>query len=409
MRAGAVAVVALVAAVIGSVTVLATAKVAGWHGDPRTQTVVVAPPPAVGGRTSPTSRAVRRGAGAASATLPRTAFSPARTYADRSAGVVTLYATFGPGTLEPESQGSGFVVSPKGYILTNAHVITSSSGSDAVKRASRLYVEFEDGDRIAGTIVGWDVFNDIGLVKVSPRAHALRPVPLGDSSSVVVGEPVSAIGSPFGNQNTLTVGVVSSTGRSITSLASDYRIIDAIQTDAPINHGNSGGPLFNARSEAIGINAQIRSTSGLNQGVGFAIPINAAKLAMEQIIATGRVAYAYVGVSTDDLTPTLARHFRYRADFGAVVACVTPGSPGDRSGLRGGNRQEFNGRQFVQGGDVIVAIDGQSVRAGEDVARIITQRLRPGQVAAFRVVRGTERRTVSVKLAERPTESSSAC
>ncbi|MBA3366080.1 MAG: trypsin-like peptidase domain-containing protein [Actinobacteria bacterium] len=409
MRPGSTVAVALLAAVIGGATVLALGKAAGWTGDRRTETVVVAPP-AVDERTNSTTPTGPRASGGTRAKpLSELVFNPARTYADRSAGVVTIYATFGSGALEPESQGSGFVASPKGYILTNAHVITSSSGPDRARRASRLYVEFEDGDRIAGTIVGWDIFNDIGLVKVSPQAHPLRPVPLGDSANVTVGEPVSAIGSPFGNQNTLTVGVVSSTGRSITSLASDYRIVDAIQTDAPINHGNSGGPLFNARGEAIGINAQIRSTSGLNQGVGFAIPINTARRAMDQIVATGRVSYAYVGVSTDDLTPTLARHFRYRADYGAVVACVTPGSPGDRSGLRGGNRQAFNGRQFVEGGDVIVAIDNQPVRAGEDVARIITERLRPGEVATFRVVRGTERRTVSVKLAERPTEPSSAC
>ena len=398
MRRSAVPVVALVAAVLGGIAALMLAKATGWADSGGTRTVVL-PPADVSAAVS--AHDVAR----VPARLASRDFNPARTYAQRSAGVVTVYASLGDDEplLERGSQGSGFVVSPKGYILTNAHVITSAPGSE-VEPAKRLYVEFEDGDRVQARIIGWDIFNDIGLIRVSPGAHRLRPVPLGDSDHVVVGEPVSAIGSPFGNQNTLTVGVVSGTRRSIASLASDYRIIDAIQTDASINHGNSGGPLFDADGRAIGINAQIRSTSGLNQGVGFAVPINTAKRAMAQLIATGRVAYAYVGVSTDDLTPTVARHLRYGTSYGAVIECVTSGSPGARAGLRGGQEKElFNGREVVRGGDVIVAIEGHPVRSNDDVARIVTERLHPGQVADFRIVRGSQTRTVQVKLGERPT------
>ena len=398
MRPTAVAVVAFVAAVLGAVAVVLVVGATGSFGE-RTRTVVLPAPPVE--RADPVaSRSVAR-------LLGGSRFDPAALYKARSAGVVTVYATF---TSESEeAQGSGFVASRSGYVLTNAHVITTAPHTP-VRGARHVFVEFEDGDRISASIVGWDVYADVGLLKVDPRAHRLTPVPLGDSDDVVVGEPVAAIGSPFGNQNTLTVGVVSATRRSISSLASAYRIVDAIQTDAPINHGNSGGPLFNARGEAIGINAQIRSASGRNEGVGFAVPINSAKRSMRELLAGGRVHYAYVGVTTDDLTPTLARHFGYRPRRGAVIACVAPDSPGDRAGLHAGTAgEEFNGRRFVRGGDVVVAINGQSVRRGEDLIRIVGQQLVPGQIARFRVVRGTTIRVLRVKLAERPSEPTSGC
>src|SRR5204863_5563932 len=157
-------------------------------------------------------------------------------------------------------------------------------------------------DRVPARIVGWDIFDDVALIRVDPQDHSLAPVPLGDSSAVAVGEPVAAIGSPFGQADSLGVGVVAATHRSIESLTSKYNLVDAIQTDAPINHGNSGGPLFDARGRVIGINAQIRSDSGNAEGVGFAVPINSAKRSMEQLIGHGSVSYAYIGVVTTDLT-----------------------------------------------------------------------------------------------------------
>ena len=185
-------------------------------------------------------------------------------------------------------------------------------------------------------IVGHDPFTDVAVVKVDPKTHALDPVPLGDSSNVVVGAPVAAIGSPFGNETSLTVGVVSATGRSIASLTSRYNVIDAIQIDAPINRGNSGGPLFDARGRVIGVNAQIRSESGVNEGVGFAIPINAARRSLDQLVEDGEVDYAYVGVTTSDLTPSLAKRFGFTVQRGAVVSRIEPNSPASRAGLKGG-------------------------------------------------------------------------
>jgi 2-alkenal reductase len=229
-------------------------------------------------------------------------------------------------------------------------------------------------------------------------------VPLGDSAAVRVGEPVAAIGSPFGNQTSLAVGVVSATGRSIDSLTSRYSVADAIQIDAPINRGNSGGPLFDGRGRVIGINAQIRSSSGTAEGVGFAIPINVARRALSQLEQSGKVSYAYLGITTQDVTPGMAKRFGIRSPRGAIVASVVPGAPAERAGIQGGNQSEsYNGLALTFGGDVIVSIAGVPVRSSEDVSRIVTDRFLPGQTIQVVVLRnGTERRAVRVTLGERP-------
>lgn len=392
MRPRGVATIALGSGIVGAIAVLGVAWGAGWlHGERRSvvieETVSAAP-------------------AAVSRVLPAVAgrFDPAAIYARRSAGVVTIFSVFGRDSATSASQGSGFVVSKSGVILTNSHVITTAGGAiGVVQPAGSVYVEFQDRDRVEARIVGWDVFDDVGVIRVDPSSHALTPLPLGDSSSVAVGEPVAAIGSPFGNENSLAVGVVSATQRSIESLTSDYNLVDAIQVDAPINHGNSGGPLFDAEGRVIGINAQIRSNSGNAEGVGFAVPIDAARRSMEQLIATGKVAYAYVGVTSEDLTPGIARRFHYPARYGAVITSVRPGSPAARAGLRGGaTEHEFNGGAFTYGGDVIVAVDGQPVRSSSDVVRIVTTRLRPAQRSTVTIVRDGRRRIVPIVLAERP-------
>jgi len=391
MRPGALAVVALVAAALGSAATLFVAQETGW----------------IDADASPAATVVIDGSGAVAAApvaapLVGDSFEPARIYARTTPGVVTIYALFDGGA---RSQGSGFVASGDGHVLTNSHVITSSGERGPVRGASSVYVVFADGDRIPAKIVGWDLFNDTGVIKVDPAEHAVTPIPLGDSSAVVVGEPVAAIGSPFGNENSLAVGVVSAVSRSIPSLTSRYNVSNAIQVDAPINHGNSGGPLLDARGRVIGINAQIRSESGNAEGVGFAIPINSVRRSMEQLIATGRVAYAYVGITTQDVTPALARKYGLAAERGAIVEDAVDGSPAAKAGLRGSSRQElFNGAAVPVGGDVIVAVAGQAVERADDVGRIVTESLSPGDVVDVAVLKGGKgaRRVVKLRLVERP-------
>jgi 2-alkenal reductase len=401
MRAGPLAAVLLVAAILGGGAALGIGKGAGWF-DEHTRTVVVnagtssAPAPLPANATSTVGPLSGKG------------FDPQRIFATRSPGVVTIFAYFGDPASETTevSQGSGFVISPKGYVLTNSHVITNAGEGARVTAAEHLFVEFADGDREEASIVGWDLYDDVGLLKLSSSQHKLSPVPLGESSSVQVGQPVAAIGSPLGNENSLAVGVISAIHRSIAAITVEkYRVVDAIQTDAPITHGNSGGPLFDARGRVIGINAQIRSQSGTgnDSGVGFAIPIDAAKRSVQQLIEKGKVTYAYVGIQTDDMTPSLARALHYKVDNGALIVEVAPGSPGANAGLRGGNEEvDVLGLQrLVTGGDVIVAIDGIPVRRADDVVRIVSSSLKPNDVSVFTIVRDGQRKKVAVTLGER--------
>ncbi|MET0609598.1 MAG: trypsin-like peptidase domain-containing protein [Gaiellaceae bacterium] len=398
MRIGPLAAIVLGCAVLGGVVAVGVGQLTGWTDSSSTTTVFRASP-VQPGPTAATA-AVKPGA----TPLPGNGFSPSSIYARRSPGVVTIVSVYGNDSGSTR-QGSGFVVSPQGYILTNSHVITTAGDTPVAQPADSVFIEFQDRDRAEAKIVGWDVFDDVGLVKVDPSAHPLAPVPLGNSAAAVVGEPVAAIGSPFGNENSLAVGVVSAVHRSVDSLTSSFNLVDAIQTDAPINHGNSGGPLFDARGRVIGINAQINSTSGEAEGVGFAVPINSAKRSMQQLIANGSVSYAYVGVETTDLTPALARRFGYGVQRGAVVTDVLDGSPAAKSGLRPGRKTASAfGVDFPRSGDVIVSINGRRVTGSEDIARIVTS-LRPGQVARFTVERGDARLVLPVRLGERSESS----
>jgi 2-alkenal reductase len=400
MRVGSIAAVVVVAAVLGGGAALAIGKGAGWL-DQGTKTVVVraqasqpaALPASVTSKVAP---------------LPGRRFDPQRIFAERSPGVVTIFAYFGdPASAATQvSQGSGFITSSTGYVLTNSHVITSAGEPGRVRGADHLFVEFADGDRTEATIVGWDLYDDVGLIRVDPATHPMKPVPLGDSVGVAVGQPVAAIGSPLGNENSLAVGVVSAIHRSIDAITvQKYKVVDAIQTDAAITHGNSGGPLFDGRGRVIGINAQIRSASGSgnDSGVGFSIPIDAAKHSVAQLIAKGHVSYAYVGITTENMTPSLARALGYKVEHGALIEDVNAGSPAQDAGLRGGTREVdvLGVRGLVTGGDVIVDIDGRQVRGADDVVRIVSFSLKPNDLAVFTVIRNGQRKKVAVKLAER--------
>lgn len=399
MRPSALAVLVLLAAAAGGlVSVVAADRTGLIEGG--TDTVFVAG----SGASLPVEREIETPE-ATGKPLAGNSFDPVSIYQSRSGGVVTVYAYFDDRPpSQHAAQGSGFVISREGYILTSAHVVTTAGeGSSEAEAADHVFVGFRDRDRVEATVVGWDVFDDVSVLKVDPAAHSLDPVPLGDSSRVAVGEPVAALGSPFGNESSIAVGVVSATKRSIDSLTSGYTVGDAIQTDAPITHGNSGGPLFDARGRVIGINAQIRTESGQAEGVGFAIPINAAKRSFRQLLRNGRVAYAYVGVNAEDLTPTIARRFGYTVERGAVIATIVPESPGAKAGLHGGTEQRrINGFDFRVGGDVVVRIGDQPIGSADDLVRVVSEQLAPGQVVRFTVVRDGRRLVVPVRLGERP-------
>jgi 2-alkenal reductase len=404
VRPGSLAVVAVVCAFVGAFAALVVAKATGWVGDSATTAVVLTTP---GGAALAADDPIDESSEAKP--LPGNDFDPEQIYRERAAGVVTIYALFGPNdslAASDAAQGSGFVVSSDGYILTNSHVITTAGEGDptaAPEAASTIFVEFRDGDRVKARVVGWDVYDDVGVLKVRPADHHLTVVPLGDSAHVVVGQPVAAIGSPFGNASSLSVGVVSATERSIASLTSSYDLVDAIQTDAPINRGNSGGPMFDARGRVIGINAQINSTSGDAEGVGFAVPINSARRSMAQLVASGEVRYAWLGIATQTLTPRLAEHFDYPVDEGAAVQTVVDDSPAADAGIHGGGAEkDFTGIPFRPGGDLIVAIDGVPVQSAEDVVRAITEGLLPGQTAHLSILRDGKRLEITVELGERP-------
>jgi S1-C subfamily serine protease len=391
-----VALVALAAALVGAAAALGIGRATGLIGGrSTTETIVVHPQTPSAGLPA----AVR-----SAAPVTAAGFSAARVFAERSPGVVTVFSYFADGSA---AQGSGFVVAPTGVILTNAHVITNAGDTQAgqpVRAATQIYVEFSDHDRIPAHVVGWDVFDDVGVIRVDPTQHALVTLPLGRSATVVVGEPVAAIGSPLGNDNSLSVGVVSAVGRSIAALtAAQFQLVDAIQTDAPIAHGSSGGPLLDAGGRAIGINAQIRSDAGGASGIGFAVPIDAARRSLRELVAGRKVGYAYAGVQTEDLTPSLARHLGLRTSRGALVDQVNPGGPAALAGIRGGTIQtQFQGVQVVSGGDVITAVDGLAVGNADDLVRIVTNVLRPGQTAVFTVERSGHRRRLAVRLGSRP-------
>ena len=328
-------------------------------------------------------------------------FDAGAIYRARIAGVVTIASVFPSG----EAGGSGFVVSKDGLVLTNAHVVTDSAEGNVdpqnVKPAEHVYVRFADDDQVEAEIVGYDLFADVAVLRVKDANERLRPVPLGNSSDVRVGQPVAAIGSPFLEAGSLSVGVVSAINRSLES-GTGFAIPGAIQTDAAINHGNSGGPLFDADGRVIGINAQIQSTSGGGEGVGFAVPIDLAQRSMQQLVENGHVSYGWMGVRLSTITPAIADRFGLSVRRGALVVEVTGGGPADRAGLQtGGDVWQFQDTSIKPDGDVIVSVDGHPVSGSDQFIRLVATDS-PGQVVHLKVVRNGSSRDVAVTLGVRP-------
>jgi S1-C subfamily serine protease len=333
-------------------------------------------------------------------------FDPQAIYEREAPGVVTVVSLFGGDSLEDlddssSGVGSGFVLNGDGEIATNAHVVTTGDVPD-LQQAREVYVEFADGNQVEAKVRGYDPESDVALLKVDPEGLTLRPLPLGNSGDVEVGTPVAAIGSPFSERQSLSVGVVSAVDRSITGLTA-FQISGAIQTDAAINPGNSGGPLVDAAGRVIGLNQQIRTSSGGGEGVGFAVPIDVARRALGQLRDDGEVDYAYLGVETVAIYPQLKDRFDLPVDKGAWVQSVVPDGPADRAGLRGGDGSDtvFQVRSYVPGGDVITKLDGRPVEDPDDLSTAVAL-LDPGSTVTVEAWHDGEREELELKLGARP-------
>jgi S1-C subfamily serine protease len=292
-----------------------------------------------------------------------------------------------------EGAGSGFLIDPRGYILTNYHVVAGAQSVEVV---------LGDRSKYPAKFIGADQRNDVALLKIDPKGKQLASLPLGDSSKLQVGQKVLAIGDPFGFESTLTTGVVSALGRTVQT--SETTLIDqAIQTDASINRGNSGGPLINTHGEVIGINSAIFTPSGTTAGIGFAIPINTAKSIANDLINEGHVRRAYLGVQTIPVGGWLAEALDLPVQDGLLVEQSTKGSPAAAAGIHGGDRTAQAGMSRISiGGDVIVAVDGQKVGNRFDMD-VILNRKRPGDSITVTVYRGAKKIDIPVKLGERDT------
>jgi S1-C subfamily serine protease len=290
-----------------------------------------------------------------------------------------------------EGAGSGFVIDPRGYILTNYHV---------VEGAQSIEVVLGDQSRYPAKFIGADQRNDVALLKIDPKGKQLIALKLGDSGSLQVGQKVLAIGNPFGFQSTLTTGVVSALGRTVQTSQTTF-IDEAIQTDAAINRGNSGGPLINSHGEVIGINSAIYTPSGTTAGIGFAIPVNTAKNIANDLMTDGRVHRAFLGVETLPIGGWLSEALDLPVKEGLLVERATKGGPAAAAGVHGGDRiAEAGMRKIAIGGDVITAIDNQKVATQLDVNLALNHK-RPGDSVTVTVYRGGKKMDIPVKLGER--------
>jgi len=300
------------------------------------------------------------------------------------------------GVFPSEGTGSGSIVDPRGYILTNYHV---------VQGASQLEVQVEN-DKYAATIAGIDRDDDLAVIKIEPKGKRLTVVNLGTSQGLQVGQKVLAIGNPFGLQRTLTTGIISGLERPLRDAAVRRTINGAIQTDAAINPGNSGGPLLNAKGEMIGINTAIQGNAGGGSiGIGFAVPVDIAKKIVPEIISKGYVSRPWLGIATAPLNDDISRFFRLPVNQGLIVTVVSRGSGAATAGLRSAVvREDFWGNQNLQQlGDVILTVDGKKVASTDDLQNALQDK-KPGQSVDMEILRGGSQTTVSVRLSERPAD-----
>jgi S1-C subfamily serine protease len=291
--------------------------------------------------------------------------------------------------------GSGFVIDSDGHLLTNNHVVAG---------ADNITVQLGDSEKTYdATVVGRDPATDLALLKIDAPSDQLHPLALGDSSKAAVGDPVVAIGNPFGLDRTVTSGIVSALQRQIQA-PNGFSISNVIQTDAAINPGNSGGPLIDSEGNVIGINSQIETGGGSNGnvGIGFAIPINTARDVVSQLEQNGKVEHAFLGITGTTITPSLAQAVNLPVQSGVLVEDVVKGGPADDAGLQGGDTAAtINGAALSLGGDIITAIDGKSIASMDDVISLVNA-ANPGKTLDLTVLRGGQKKTLTVTLGDRP-------
>jgi S1-C subfamily serine protease len=315
-----------------------------------------------------------------------------RIYRDASPSVAnivtrTVQYDFFYNPVPVEGAGSGFLIDKDGHILTNYHV---------VENAQQIEVTLGDQTRETAKFIGADQRNDIALIQIDAKGHNFTPLTLGDSRNLVVGQRALAIGNPFGFSGTLTTGIISALGRTVQT--SDTTFIDeAIQTDAAINRGNSGGPLLDSHGQVIGINSAIYAPSGTTSGIGFAIPINTARRVAEDLVKYGRVRRASLGAEGRPLWPQLADYLKLPVKSGILIEKVTPGGPAALAGIRGGSKTILGLQELRVGGDVIIAIDGKEVTTGTDL-NLLLNRAQPGDTVTLTIIRDGKRVDIPVKL-----------
>jgi S1-C subfamily serine protease len=356
-------------------------------------------------RTSPAPTVAAEATGA---NVQGAALSVREIYARAAPGVVQITSTdstvedtpslspFDQQAPTQQALGSGFVIDKTGHIVTNYHVIEG---------ADRIEVSFSNQDTLRATLVGSDPSTDIAVLRVEASSRSLTPLSLGDSGAVRVGDPVVAIGNPFGLARTTTAGIVSAVQERTITAPNGYPIDHVIQTDAQINSGNSGGPLLNDRAEVIGVNSQIAPAQGSsgNVGIGFAVPSNTVKEVVAQLVATGKVDRAYLGIGGTTVNEELARVVRLPVDAGVLVEVVGEGTAADRAGLQAGTEQTVvAGEGYTLGGDVIVAVAGKRVSSLEELRDVLADH-KPGDEVALTIYRGADRRTLNVTLGRQPT------
>ncbi|MDW0150064.1 MAG: trypsin-like peptidase domain-containing protein [Nitrososphaeraceae archaeon] len=311
-----------------------------------------------------------------------------------------------------QALGSGFLYDKDGHIITNNHVVAFNEGNN------NYLVTFSNGNSYQAKLIGHDPYSDLAVLKLDPIDIVLSPIPLGNSSSLRVGDTVAAIGNPFGLSGSLTVGIVSGLGRLLPStegstspfsqFAMNFNIPDIIQTDAAINPGNSGGPLLNLKGEVIGINSAIFSNTGVNAGIGFAVPSNTVKKVVQSIISSGKYLHPYLGVVGMDITPQLAKIFGLKESKGFLITDITPGSPAAKSGKLQKGTITYNQRGEIidSDGDIIVAIDDKEVRKIDDILTYLEREKEVGDTVTLKILRNDKLENVEIVLAPRVSEES---